>query len=662
MKGSPSGIERARLEAVTRSGAITEDHLAILRWLAWIALLSHKELTALLQVPASTLWDRLSLLKTEGLIETVVVKEPGRADHLRYYVSDLGLYTLCALHTPPLSVRKIAMSYPVTELDLATKLARSHTLCLLSALVRGLVAGRPTGWLLASYQSPYQERYRSTDGRGHRLQVDAAFLLKAAGGEHHGFYLVVDDPEGLLSRIHTRALLRQVMELRQSMLLQQERCPHLLILSAMHRFAFWAEELTQVVLKGGHSLPSGAIADAARLAEGVYHSIWLPFAALLEQREHAASGYAGLSAFTTQPASPRLVEHLSQAFSFARAILTQPDSTHARRGKRLPAYVGTPLGAQASDLITTLAPDTPYARGGYQPLMATLITLLRGDPHERHVICCLLSLALTGRQKMILCCLLRHPYLGEADLCALLDLKEERLLQRHLRPLVRLEFVGITHWNEERYFVREAALRYLAMRHQVKRDAYLEPLLPGWRRPTAAVRRTISPSDPRVIWVQRWVQLLRRQRSHTCGLYRCVRHLLLHAGNTYRVLCWYSAREAFGWCAGQSSNMLAVDIRPDAALLIACPSWPAPRMLLVEYDRATAGERNYQRKFRAYATFQQLTGKTLPPILFITQQPEDETAIWQARTAASAFEVQIITTLEAQVIAQGLSAVFEALR
>ena len=223
--------------AMTRPEA---PYLALLRWLIWLPLLSALELARILQKDEKTVWGYLERLEAIDLAAHVVLSEPGWPRRRRYYSTDLGLYVLAARYPRPLSVPRLAASYPVERGDLLARLARPQVHLVLSDLVSRLLSELPTGYQLTSYQQPWRQAYRWR-GKRHIFSADAALLLQTPAGTEHALYALVDPPERLFNRRQDQAFLAQLFDLRQATQLATDVMPHLLLLTTPARFAFWAE-------------------------------------------------------------------------------------------------------------------------------------------------------------------------------------------------------------------------------------------------------------------------------------------------------------------------------------------------------------------------------------------------------------------------------------
>ena len=634
----------------------------MLRWLTWLSLLSRDELARVLAMHPHKLWKHLNELLTLKLVDHVVLNEtdwPRR--HHRYHLTDLGLYALAAKNTPTLSARKIATSYPVAYADLTERMARPRVHLLLSDLITRLVTECPAGYRLSSYQQPYGQRYTDHENKDHTLRFDAAFLLQTPAGEQHAFFVHVDQPEHILSQKEAKAFLKKLAALRQTMLLQEGRMPQLLLLSSPERFSFWAEHLERLALQRGTALLNGAIADMTHLAKGAYASLWIPFQKLPEEGGRVQeSDLTSLLSLLGQPATPHIIARFTRFFSFRE----EDTEVRASKSKTLKRFVDISLREEA-DRFTTLfspqelAPTQRIQRSTYATTTAEILEMLSGEKDERLAMAAHLTLALSNLQKDILTYLTRQPYLTASDLSVLLSpaLPNTRALSRQISPLIHLGFVRIVRWNKlgwndiERYQIREPALRFVAMRHGLSPSYYLHPYTPT--------------GEQRIIWLHKGAQLFSNTPEHTHGLYQCIQKIYLtaHQRQTYRVAFWKSENDACRECMDGIQPDTKIRIKPDAELLLYTHKDQfTPQPLLIEYDRATTDEVDYERKFRGYADYQFFTRTTLPPILVITPHEHAKVKIQRAIREVKAFDVRNIILLEAQILQDGLEPILNQLR
>jgi len=642
-------LQRSTLDEVLRIDVIADRHLAVLRWLVWLPLLSREELERVVRVndneqrDAQTLWQYLNRLAMLKLVDHVALSERGwPRDHYRYHATDLGLYTLAALNPQPISVYKLAMSYPVMQHDLFARLARPHVHLALSALVTRLIADAPAGHRVSSYQQPYRERYTDLRGKKHTFLFDAALLIQSPQGTQHAFYVLVDQPEHMLFHREAMAFVQKLLELRQATHFQHEHMPHVLLLSSQERFSFWAEHLNEKTLAQGIALldvekpeevarkqmdVSCTIADLAALSQGAYAPIWTPFHTLIGQGgTTSAQTQIGIASLLSRVASPGLTERFSRAFSFQQVLLRRESGALSTRKNTLTCYVKSTPRADAAPFRkqATQETSTPQEEGGTstRALAERILEGLYAGPEERHQVSALLTLSLSEQQKELLSHLAHHPFLERSDLCVLLRHQDERLIMRQIQPLMQLRLVDLYHWRgadlswreRERYYLCEAALRFLAERHGLSPAYYLEPSYADKRKRNmppddakeeeSGRRKPISTFSREVKWVQRGAWGLcgkdGKYLYHTSGLYRCVRNILTvsyDSADTYQVRYWKSARESQRMFFNPLLDGERDQIRPDAELLYTTPASVVPRSVLLEYDRGTTGLAQLRDKY-----------------------------------------------------------------
>ena len=634
-------------------------YLQLLRWLVWLPLLSSWELARMMRKDEKTVWGYLARIEQFDLAAHIVLSEPGwPRRHRRHYITDLGLYVLVACYPHPLSVPKLAASYAIEQRDLLARLARPQVHLVLSDLVSRLLSELPTGYQLTSYQQPWRQAYR-WQGKKRTFGADAALLLQTPTGTEHALYVRVDQPERMFSQRQEQAYLSKLFELRQATHLRQDVMPHLLLLSTPARFSFWAEQLEQSALARGSAVLSGAIADFGQLQAGMCAPIWLPFRELITQlntqadephtQERPAPQPRSLFSLLDQPATPQLIERFSQRSSFQHLFTRRESGPLARRRKKLTRYVFDSLQREAAQFMQMALQERPRA-------IVQLRERLYSARHERTCMAALLTLALSSQQKALLALLARHPLLSLPDLLVHLhpESTDARPMQQQLKQLCGLGLVRLFTWEgsgpwreSERYELSEAALRFLAMRHGVPPAHYLYPVT---EEPD---RRKISPLDPTLRWVQRGIEGLRAQMSHTNELYRCIRHIVAAGRRTgsYAIVFWKSARESVRSYHDSSERYSG---RPDAELLYTLPGSTAVRHLLIEYDRGTTFAREYQDKFAAYSDYQHDMRTVLPRIVMITPNQRAAERILRSIRQAHAQDVQVTIVLEQDVLQRGL--------
>ena len=158
---------------------------------------------------------------------------------------------------------------------------------------------------------------------------------------------------------------------------------------------------------------------------------------------------------------------------------------------------------------------------------------------------------------------------------------------------------------------------------------------------------------------------LSNKKEHTHGLYQCIRriHHIANQKHTYQVAFWKGETDAYRECLDQISPETKVKVMPDAELLLYLRKDQfTPQPLLIEYDRATTTEKQYEQKFRGYADYQFFTRTSLPPTLIITQHQGAARKIQAAINAVKAHDVRHIILLESHILRDGLDPVLQQLR
>lgn len=719
-ESADAALDPQRVREVLDAGIIDDTHLAVLRWLVWLPLLSREELARVVLIEGETrseqtLWSYLHVLVLNGLVEAVVAREPGSSPRQqRYYVTDLGLAVVAARSPHPISTARLAMSYPVTDRDLLDRLARPRVTFALTNLLTRLFAECPVGSRVISFQQPYRERFRTIRGKGQTVQFDAALLIESPDGSSHAFYVRVDQAEHMLAQREIKAFVKKLLTLRQWTHLQRDVMPHFLLLSSRERFFLWAEQVNRVTLASGNALldvdkPEPArehmdlsclVADLTDLDQGAYAPIWTPFHALIQQQGTVhQEAQKSLHAFLERKASPHRIAAFSRQGALRTLLAPPTPRASGRRAasasvQKLPRYVTLSLQQVATPLIVRAAPgEEPYTGDdGYDTadLVAEIEAALRGTEEERVCMSALLTLALTEQQKNILAHLAHHPHLARADLMTLLRQTDDRLLTRLLTPLIALHLVQLedpekwrteTGWRErERYALCESALRYLAVRHGLTPAFYLERVdnkkhkkqknetqPPGVSTDAARtgerqVRR--NESGEKEVWVQRGAAGLGGYYlEHTSGVYFCVRSILQASYRThaYTILYWKSAFEAVRWYSDLLDRERIEFVRPDGELLYTTPDAPEGRSLLLEYDRNTAFSKLLY-KFCCYTEYQSETRSTLPTTLVIAQDETAMARIARAIDQAKAFDVSLLVLPKYHIVRYGLTKVLPLLQ
>lgn len=636
----PTRLPRQEIEALLASGEVTALHRRLLRWLIWIPLLSITELCCLLEVPAravlppadrpegeqstyaySTMAAHLQRMRELGLVQSFYLEEYGWARERRFYLTDLGLYIFAAHPNQPLSVERLVRSYPIDHRDLLARLQRPRIhLALTSVISRLFVQGRMEGITLLGYRQPWTETFAGGQASP-RVHADAGILLRIAAGAHYVIYLYIDDEErGVRDQIDTN-ILRRFLLLSQHMLAQEGSSPSLLILCTASRRTRWMHQLAQICATLQSSPPPGGVGDLAWIqatATSTANLLSTPwcltfadmYAATQARQDVDRIPRRSFADLLHYPASPALSERLARTFSLQSAFLKT--SFLASSTTHFPCYIGT-------------IPDSPTQRATASTQATGPLRLrFQGTKEERIELTGHLNLLLTGQHKAALALLARHPFLNVLDLHAQVNPHHQdmRPLQRALDTLQSYQLVDLSHWpapptgskresvqERRRYQVSETGLRFLAERHALPRERYLQSEVHDLVR---------AGAEPPRLWKQRGSDGLEQSRDHTRGLYRCVRAIAAIAATRrqYRLLEWRNSREAQRHYRHPVSGH-SMFVWPDAELLYQVAHETTVRQVLIEYDRGTEYERDYAAKFEAYLYYQWITGQTLPPLLII---------------------------------------------
>lgn len=330
------------------SGAIKPFHLLVVRALIWLPLLTVEELARILSQPARTTAAHLLHLERESLVDHVVCAEGGWPRHYRYYVTDLGLYVFAARHSRPLAPERLAAAYPINRAALLTRLARPVVHLWLCDLVSRLLADGPTqGYQLVSYQQPWELSFSDRTGQ-RQVKLDAALLVQSPTGSQHAFFVCVDQHERLWTHKQDRNWLRDLCAVRTSLLFEQEPLPALLLLSTPTRYAYWAERLASAFSDASRAPIVGAMTSRQQLAQGPFTRLWTPLQALEPDGPVGAPQTCSFARLCLTPASPGLVEQLSNTFSFAHLFAQAGEEGSARQTHRFPRFVGVSLQAEVA--------------------------------------------------------------------------------------------------------------------------------------------------------------------------------------------------------------------------------------------------------------------------------------------------------------------------
>jgi hypothetical protein len=642
-----------------------------LRWLVWLPLLSTGELARVMGRDSQTVWGYLKQLRRWNLVGRVLFHECGwPSRHLRYHITDLGLYVLAARYPQPLSVPKLAASYAIERADLLARIARPQVHFVLCDLVSRLLCECPPGYALTSYQQPWEQLYR-WQGDTHTFHADAALLLRDTSGNEHAFYVFVDQVERLLSQQQVIKRLQELLTLRMATEMRNEVLPQVLLLTTPARFPFWSGVLEQIAHTRVGSPFSGAIADYEQLSQGVCAPLWLLFRDLLGRKSKVLPLQKAVPLFSLfeQPASPMISEFFSQRGTFDHLLIQSDDRPRARGRQRLARFVGESLQDEAIQLVQRMRDQRSQ--------VATYIREVLYSPKlERLHVTCLLNISLSATQKAVLALLTRHYLLSLTDLVFHVhpESGDTRHMQQQMALLYDLEFVRSFDWREDvpagtswherqRYEMTELGLRYMAMRHGVGPTHYLCPDPPedASGNKVKQDRRKISPFDTSFRWVQRGVRAQRGAREfkwqlkHANGLYRIIRHVIATGRRTgdYEIVLWKSALESLRYCYDPLDEK-PIYAKPDAELLYRLRGSATVENLFVEYDRGTTSKRDYRPKFLTYAAYQRVRHTLLPRIIMITPSTQSAQRIQRNIEQANVPEVQITVVLEQDVLHHGL--------
>lgn len=649
---SSVALARHKLAELLESEIAQEPYLHLLRWLIWFPLLSVEELTRLEQARLAKqertrspqrVAAQLQTLEDSQLISHLIVNEPGwRQRQHRYFLTDAGIYVFAGRADPPLSVPKLAQAYAVERADLIDRIASiERHLVLAEISTRFIAEGSTQGYTLTSFQQPW----RQSDivfGQQQVWSCDAAFLLADSQGTEYAFYMRVDTNRRCpLDTKRERLLLSRLLNLRRALHLHHETLPPLLIITRATHLPLWSSLLERTGEHHGTSLLDGAITTLEYLqSSGIYETIWWPLTELIhgvynDNLIQLAAPTVSLSNLMDTPASPALAERFSQRRNFAHLHTKQLNGPFRTTSRPLPAYVGKPLPHEIATLRAS-----------------TLADALSGTKEEQQEATSLLNLALSTTQKELLFWLTHHPLLTLHHLARLHspEGQDTRSVQRQmeglsaLNLLVPFQWYGSRPWHErERYVLAEAALRYSALREGKQAIHYL------LSEEKARQRKALALS------IQQGTAGLFAQMEHTHGLYHCMVLLLAAAQreNT-RIITWKSAREALRWYRDPFTHV-PMQIRPDAEVIYHMEGQHSPQSILVEYDRATTTEREYEAKYQSYTDYQDVTHLKLPPILVITRH-EQAAALIRACINTVGTHLSVIIVLQEQLEHQGLLA------
>jgi hypothetical protein len=632
---------RSEVEALIVEGAYTSLHLRLLSWLIWCSLLSGEELLRLLsgeeqsrEKTKDALSRELRTMKRLGLIDSVLMREPGQSREQRYYATDLGLYLyLSAVHlSPPLSPSRLARSYPVTRDDLVARLARPQVHLALAELVTRLIAeGASLGYHLISYQQPWKERLTLGQQRL-VLSSDAALLIQQEADASYAFLVHVDSNQQADRR--REHMLLTLLDARQTMLLYRQSWPELLILSSPEQLPLWAHLLLESGIQRASRSLAGGITTFEALSRGVYTPIWYDLPSLANESEPELLSFSHL---LREPASMELVEQFSRRRYFFEILLKDAAAPPPRSKERLSRYVGNSLQEEAAQVTREqLEAYFMDKRKTRQSIYGTG----------------LLTLALSAQEKQILTWGAHHPLLDLLTLQALLHPKVEapaiKSLQHTITHLFQLGLIEVRLWQhgktafeQERYLLTDVALKSIATWQGEPYSSYF--VLPKY----------YEPGDDEQIKRQWGTKGLVAQLPHTHGLYTLMRQLLRGSNVRAETLVhWKSAHEVARWYRDAIWQNVA-QARPDAEVAFTSADGHTTTILL-EYDRATESEQGYTRKFRAYLDYQLATGVDLPLLVVVTPSQKARERI-QRVLADLDGSLQVVVLLERDLLAHGFT-------
>ena len=638
-------LYRTDLEAFLEKHDYTALHLSVLSWLIWLSLLSGEELLRVFSrqeqppIDADDLSEHLKRMSNLGLIDIVLFHEPSFGRQKRYYITDLGLYVyLSAVHSsPPLSIARLAKSYPVERDDLLARLARPHIhLACMSLATRIIAEGASVGHHLVSYQQPWQHIYTLAHKR-YLLSSDAALLLEEqASGVPYAFLVHLDIEPHQKAEREVEKWLLSLLDLRQSMKLYHQGWPDILIISTRNRLPLWTRLLLETSFKRVTKPLTGGITTLDALGHGVYTPIWWDLSVL------ASAEYpdqVSLSHLLRTPASMDLVEHFSKQRHLYAMLLKDAASPPARTKQRLTRYVGDSLQDEA-------------ARLSRERLEALFINKRKSRQSVEGA--GLLTLMLNAAEKEVIGWAAHHPLLDVPTFQALLRpdagpraIKPLQQRMTHLFQLglieTRLWIKGKTPLEKQRYLLTPVALKFMATRYGEPFRYYFIP--PKYQK-----------GDDEQLDRQWGTRGLNGQMWHTNALYSFMRQLYRVAQIRGEIIYhWKSAHEAARWYRDTISQV-DEHARPDAELLFALSPTEQPvRMVLLEYDRGTTGTFQYDRKFTAYLDYQQATGIPLP-LLVVTSSRKATERMQQVLNALQG-SLHIIMLLEGDLLSQGLALV-----
>ncbi len=635
---------RTDLEAFLEKHEYTTLHLSVLSRLIWLSLLSGEELLRVLalkkeqpQMDAGDLSEHLKRMSKLGLIDAIMLREPSFGRQKRYYATDLGVYLyLSAVHPfPPLSIARLAKSYPIERDDLLARIARPHIHITCTSLATRIIAeGASVGYHLVSYQQPWQHAYTFARRR-HLLSSNAALLIEEqASGAPYAFLVHVDIEPHLKAEREVEKWLLALLDLRQNMKLYRQHWPELLIISTCNHLPLWSHLLQETSFKRATTPLSGGITTLDALSKGVYTPIWWDLGRLASADDH---GQISLFNLLRHPASMDLVEQFSKQRHFYEMLLKDAVSP-PRTKQRLIRYVGDSL----QDEATLLSRER-------------LEEFFRNKKKSRQSMegTGLLTLALTAAEKEMISWAAHHPLLDVPTFQAILrpaaDPQAIKPIQQRITHLFKLGLIETRLWSrgktpleQQRYLLTSVALKFMALRYGEPYRYYFVP--PKYQK-----------GDDEHLDRQWGTRGLNGQMWHTNALYSFMRQLYRRAHARGEIIYhWKSAHEAARWYRDTVSQD-DEHARPDAELVFALSPTDQPvRMVLLEYDRGTTGAFQYSRKFTAYLDYQQATGMVLP-LLVVTSSRKAMERMQHVLDALGSLRIMML--LESDLLSQGLALV-----
>jgi Replication-relaxation len=641
-------LYRADLEALLDRQEYTTLHLSVLSWLIWLSLLSGDEMLRVLAratesqrvTTKADLSAQIRSMKNLGLIDAITLREPALNRHQRYYATDMGLYLyLSAVNpSPPISMARLAQSYPIERDDLLARLARPHLHLALTTLATHLIADGEPDYHLISYQQPWHHLFTVANKR-HLLVADAAMLIQHAAGASYAFLAHVDTGPHQKAEREVEQLLLSLLDLRQRMVLYRQHWPDLLIISTRDRLPLWAHLLLASSFKRITKPLAGGITTLDALSESISAPIWRDLTTLALTENPDQTPLIPFSQLLRDPASAALVEQFSHQRHLYQVLLKEAAAPPPRTKQRLTRYVGDSLQQEAAHLTGERIEEL-FARKRQSR------SSLEGTG--------LLTLALTTAEKDLLTWSAHHPLLDLATLQAVLrpmaDPQAIKPLQQRMTRLFQLGLIETRLWpkgktplEQQRYLLTPSALKFMAIRQNEPFSAYF--VTPKYQK-----------GEDEQLDRQWGTRGLEGQMWHTNGLYAFMRQFYRRVHMRGEVLYqWKSAHEAARWYRDTISQDPG-HARPDAELVFALsPQDERVTMVLLEYDRGTTREYQYFRKFKAYLDYQQASGMTLPLLIVAPS----EKAAQRMRHVLDELQgtLRIVLLLEADLLAEGLALV-----